>query len=42
MRECREALIADPAYVEGVLEAGAQKAREVLDRVGKFTGLGRN
>jgi tryptophanyl-tRNA synthetase len=44
MRERRAALVADPAYVDGVLETGAkrarQKAREVLDRVRKATGLG--
>ena len=36
---------ADPAYVDGVLETGARrargKAREVLDRVRRATGLGR-
>ncbi|MCB1088902.1 MAG: tryptophan--tRNA ligase, partial [Verrucomicrobiae bacterium] len=45
MRQRREALVADPAYVEGVLESGAQraraKAREVLERVRQATGLGR-
>ncbi|MCB1079087.1 MAG: tryptophan--tRNA ligase, partial [Verrucomicrobiae bacterium] len=45
MRQRREALVADPAYVEGVLETGAQraraKAREVLERVRQATGLGR-
>ncbi|MCB1061599.1 MAG: tryptophan--tRNA ligase [Verrucomicrobiae bacterium] len=45
MREKREALIADPDYVEDVLQNGAkraqEKAREVLDRVRKATGLGR-
>ncbi|MCK5921854.1 MAG: tryptophan--tRNA ligase, partial [Methylococcales bacterium] len=45
MRENREKLIADPDYVNGVLEEGAkkarEKAREVLDRVRAATGLGK-
>ncbi|MCB1229690.1 MAG: tryptophan--tRNA ligase [Verrucomicrobiae bacterium] len=44
MREKRDALAADPDYVNGVLETGAararEKAREVLDRVRSATGLG--
>jgi len=44
MRERREELIADPDYVNGVLEEGAKKARskarEVMDRVRAVTGLG--
>ena len=44
MRERREALIADPDHVDGVLEAGARKAREqarhVLERVRQAAGLG--
>jgi len=43
MREKRDQLIADPDYVDGVLEAGAAKARktacEVLDRVRAAVGL---
>lgn len=45
MREKRESLVGDPAFVDGVLEAGArragEKAREVLDRVRSATGLGK-
>ena len=44
MREKRDALAADAAYVDDVLEAGAKrardKAREVLDRVRSASGLG--
>jgi tryptophanyl-tRNA synthetase len=44
MRERREQLIADPDYVDGVLEAGAAKARAtacgVLERVRAAVGLG--
>lgn len=43
MRERREALLADPAYVDGVLDSGAAKARaqarEVLDRVRTAVGF---
>jgi len=43
MRERRSALVADPGYVEGVLAAGAAKARETaeatLTRVRKAVGL---
>ena len=42
-REKREQLAADPAYVDGVLRAGAAKARAVaaktMDRVRLATGL---
>jgi tryptophanyl-tRNA synthetase len=43
MRERREELERDSAYVEGVLEAGAkragEKAREVVDRVRSAVGM---
>lgn len=43
MREKRAALVADPGYVEGVLAAGAEKARvtaqQTLDRVRAAVGL---
>jgi tryptophanyl-tRNA synthetase len=43
MRERREALLADPGYVENVLAAGAERARSeaarVMDRVRRAVGL---
>ena len=43
MREKRAGLVADPAYVEGILAAGAEKARvtahQTLDRVRAAVGL---
>lgn len=43
MRERREELVQDPAYVDGVLESGAkrarEKAREVIDRVRSAVGM---
>ncbi len=43
MREKREELLADPGYVDGVLQAGAERAREEADktlaRVRKAVGL---
>lgn len=43
MRSKRDALMADPGYVDGVLAAGAEKARQaanvVLDRVRKAVGI---
>lgn len=43
MREKREALVADPAYVDGVLEEGAGRARTtargVIDRVRDAVGM---
>ncbi|NNE93461.1 MAG: tryptophan--tRNA ligase [Verrucomicrobiales bacterium] len=43
MRERRDELVADPSYVDDVLEAGAKKARakarKVLDRVRSAVGL---
>ncbi len=45
MRERRDSLVADPDYVNSVLEEGAKKAREkaneVIDRVRAATGLGK-
>ena len=43
MRERREELINDTAYVDGVLEEGAkrasEKARDVIDRVRSAVGM---
>ena len=43
MRERREEILADPGYVDEVLQKGAERAREtaakVITRVRKATGL---